>query len=85
MDPVQRGIRMPGAVLTHRADLHADTAHGQLGREGKGPDPVTVRAATHTLRRSVRHVRFAVPVKRSVSQIHHRLTHPDLSAKKSDF
>jgi hypothetical protein len=29
-------------VGAHGADLHADAADGQVGREGEGSDPVTV-------------------------------------------
>ncbi|GHH28778.1 hypothetical protein Srubr_40240 [Streptomyces rubradiris] len=40
VDAVQGGLGVPGAAGPHGADLHADAADGQLGREGEGSDSV---------------------------------------------
>ncbi|GHA27504.1 hypothetical protein GCM10010345_35300 [Streptomyces canarius] len=55
MDAVQGGVDVPAVVGAHRADLHADAADGQVGREGERSDHVTLSLLSYA-----RHARFAL-------------------------
>lgn len=61
----QRGVGgVPGAVGTHRADLHTDTAHAQLDRERERSDAVSAPVTACGLDGCVRHVLLVPPLSR---------------------
>jgi hypothetical protein len=61
VDAVQRRVRLPGALGTHGADLHADSAHTQLDREGERSDAVNRAFTVSALDGYARHVLLAPP------------------------